>query len=205
MKYRLGKLQAFSKWVVMFFIIFFIVLFGGYFMSVMLSSATPEDSVARDVVKDFEYSELKEGTYYVYGGAHGLPMNKAASEFSKIVTVIPNKSAVEILSKSTRGFYKIKYNDRIGYVQGDYLLTLDEKPSKKLKKKLRTDYPLYTVENCVEYVSLFSKKDTSSKVKMKVYYGERVRVLGNASDGYYRVAYRNKVGYILEDYLVKTE
>lgn len=203
MKYEWMKFRAFLGWFTMFVTVFFIVLFGGYFLAVMLSSATPENSVVREVVRDF--GDSKEGTYYTYGGAHGLPMRQEASNYAKVISVIPNKTPVEIVSKSTRGFYKIKYNDKIGFVQSIYLLKVDETPSEEVKQQLMTEFPLYTVANCAEYVSLFSKKDTSSKVKAKAYFGSRVRVLEAARDGYFRVAYKNRVGYIKEQYLVKTQ
>ncbi|MCQ2491735.1 MAG: SH3 domain-containing protein [Lachnospiraceae bacterium] len=200
MKYEWMKFKAFLGWFTMFVTVFLVVLFGGYFLAVMLSSATPEDSVVREVVRDF--GDSKEGVYYTYGGAHGLPIRQEASNYAKVIKVIPNKTPVEIVSKSTRGFYKIKYNEKIGFVQGMYLLKLNEKPSDELKKHLREDFPIYTVSNCAEYVSLFSKKDTQSKVKGKVYYGCQVRVIELARDGYFKVAYRNRVGYIKEEYLV---
>ncbi len=203
MKYEWMKFRAFLGWFTMFVIVFFTVLFGGYFLAVMLSSATPENSVVREVVRDF--GDSKEGTYYTYGGAHGLPMRQEASNYAKVIKVIPNKSPVKIVSKSNRGFYKIKYNEKVGFVQGMYLLKIDEAASDEVKNQLKEDFPIYTVANCAEYVSLFSKRNTQSKVKGKAYYGARVRVLEAARDGYYRVAYRNRVGYIKEQYLVQAQ
>lgn len=144
--------------------------------------------------------EQKTGTYYVYGGAHGLPLHNEPSQYAKVLAVIPNKTPIKIISKATRGYYKINYKQLEGYVQEEYLLTSDQKVSDKLKEKLQNAYPMYYVVNCNEFANLYSKKNTSSKVLAEVSFQYRVRVL-EKKKGYYRVAYKNKIGYIIAEKL----
>lgn len=169
------------------------ILFGILFAIKMFSPSWHD--YTSEVEETEQTDDQKTGMYYVYGGAHGLPLHAEPSKYSKVIKVIPNKTAVKIVGHSTRGYYKISYDDGEGYVQGQYLLTSNQKVSTKIKKTLRNAYPLYYVINCSDSTNLYSKKSASSKVLAKVSFQYRVRVL-ERKDGYYRVAYKNRIGYI---------
>lgn len=159
----------------------------------------------RAVETKSDEKKQKEGTYYVYGGCHGLPLHKEASKYSKVILAIPNKSPVEIITKSHRGYYKIEYQNHEGYVQGRYLLKFNQNAGSKLRKRLANDYPLYYVVNCDGSAKIYRRRNKSSKVIAEVDFGYRVRLLEKGRNNYYKVAYKNEIGYISSEYLSKFE
>lgn len=164
----------------------------------MITLFTPSHHSYETQVQTEEQAEDgKKGIYYAYGGAHGLPLCDASSKYAKIITVIPNKAKVEIVSTIKRGYYKVRYKNKEGYVKSRYLLKADQKVSKKIKRKLREDYPLYYVIAEEDTIKMYKKKNQSSKVLAEISVGYCVRILDKARDGYCRVAYKNKTGYIL--------
>lgn len=195
------KIQKHLHWVILLSGFLILILIGIIFVVGIFSpSGHDYTDILPKTERTEQEKEQKKGTYYVYGGAHGLPLHNEPSQYSKVLSVIPNKTPIKIISKATRGYYKIYYKQLEGYVQDQYLLTSNQKVSDKLKKKLRNAYPLYYVVNCNEFANLYSKKKTSSKVLAEVSFQYRVRVL-EKKKGYYRVAYKNKIGYIAEENL----
>lgn len=190
-------------WLILLLVFLLFCVYGVIMFVTMFTPSRHNYSVHQVKEETTEEESQKEGTYYAYGGAHGLPMCSEPSKYSKVVTVIPNKMPVEIVSSLKRGYYKVRYGDKEGYVKSRYLLTVDQKASKKVKKKLKEEYPLYYVVNCDESVNLYKKRKETSKVKAQVPKGYSVRVLSTVEKGYYRVAYKNKIGYISAENLTK--
>lgn len=189
-----------SRWFILLGVIIIVIIAGLVFAKVLLSPSNHDYTTA---VKEEKEKDYKTGTYYVYGGAHGLPLHVEPSKHSKVIKAIPNKAAVEIITHSYRGFYKIKYRNLEGFVQGRYLLKFNKAPGEKLKERLSSDYPLYYVVNCKKHTNLYIRRNSSSKVLTKVDYGYRVRLLETGRNGYYKVAYKNRVGYISSECLSK--
>ena len=84
-----------------------------------------------------------------------------------------------------------------------YLLKYNQEAGSKLKERLTSDYPLYYVVNCEGHANMYRRRNSSSKVIATVEFGYRVRLLEKGRNNYYKVAYRNKIGYIESKYLSK--
>ena len=117
---------------------------------------------------------------------------------------------VAFILSYTLGASKIETDKRMeelkkqeGYVQGRYLLKYNQEAGSKLKERLTSDYPLYYVVNCEGHANMYRRRNSSSKVIAKVEFGYRVRLLEKGRNNYYKVAYRNKIGYIESKYLSK--
>ena len=55
-------------------------------------------------------------------GGKSLNVRKSASTNAKVLGSLANKSTVEIVDKSIKGWYKIKYKSSYGYVSSEYVL-----------------------------------------------------------------------------------
>lgn len=196
-----ARLKPYLHWIILLALILLVIICGLLFVKTILSPSDYDYEQAAE--EKSEQEDEKEGTYYVYGGTHGLPLHKEASKHSKIITVIGNGASVEIVTKSYRGYYKIQYKKQEGYVKGRYLLKYNQEAGSKLKERLTSDYPLYYVVNCEGHVNMYRRRNSSSKVIAKVEFGYRVRLLEKGRNHYYKVAYRNKIGYIESKYLSK--
>lgn len=195
------RLRPYLHWIILIGLVIVTIICGLIFTKTLLS---PSRHDYEQMVKEDQSQEKeKEGIYYVYGGAHGLPLHKEASRYAKILTVMPNQTEVEIITKASRGYYKIRYQSREGYVQGRYLLEFNQKVSKKTRERLANDYPLYYVVNCDGHANMYRRRNLSSKVIAEVEFGYQVRLLEEGRNNYYKVAYKNKVGYISSKYLSK--
>jgi len=195
------RIQKYKHWIILFLVFFACCLIGIVFVITLLTPSHHNYETGEQTEEQAE-SE-KTGTYYVYGGAHGLPLCDAPSKYAGIITVIPNRSEVEIISAIKRGYYKVRYKNKEGYVKSRYLLKADQKVSKKTKRKLREDYPLYYVIAEEDTVNMYKKKSSSSKVRAKISVGYSVRILEKTRNGYCRVAYKNKIGYISAEHLTQ--
>ena len=200
-----SKIKKHLPWFILLVVFFLCCLVGLIFAYTMMTPSGHDYSTDDTAGEEQEQQEeQKTGTYYVYGGAHGLPLCDAPSPYSKITTVIPDKSEVTILSSKIRGYYKIQYKSREGYVKNRYLLRYDQKVSEKTKKKLLEDYPLYYIDTKEDTVTLYKRKNESSKVVAEIPGGYRVRVLSTAQNGYYRVSYKNRIGYLNAQYVLQS-
>lgn len=196
-----AKSKSKLPWIVLVLLLIGVICVGAKF-AYQLFAPYVSHYIEQHTEQKEQKSVAKTGTYYVYGGAHGLPMHEEPSQYSKVKKAIPNKSEVEILYKSKRGYYKVRFGKKDGYVKGKYLLKRSEEPSERLKEQLREEYPLYYVVNCQGYTNLYYGRN-AEKVLLKVPYGYRVRVLGEVRKGFYRVAFRNRIGYISSEQLSK--
>lgn len=191
-------------WILLFLAFLLAGVAGTVFLMEMFTPSSHDYSSDKTIEETTEEEE-KTGTYYVYGGAHGLPFSSEPSQYAEILNVIPNKTPVEIVSGLKRGYYKIRYQNQEGYVKSIYLLRADQSADDEVKTQLKEDYPLYYVTNCKESANLYKKQDASSKVVTKVPKGYQVRALSVSRKGYCRVAYKNKTGYIPAEYLSKSK
>ncbi|MBQ3761089.1 MAG: SH3 domain-containing protein [Clostridia bacterium] len=92
-------------------------------------------------------------------------------------------------------FVKCTYNGKTGYILSKYLKNASA--ADDLSGEAR-------VVNCYTWVSLRETPDTSAKRLDKVPLGAYVIAKGGASNGFVKVEYKGKTGYILGTYLKKT-
>ena len=97
---------------------------------------------------------------------------------------------------SAGSFVKCTYNGKTGYILATYLKDAAA-PADDLNGEAR-------VVNCASYVSLRQTPSTLATRIMKVPLGAYVIAKGSASDGFVKVEYKGKTGYILGQYLKKT-
>lgn len=143
--------------------------------------------------------------------AHVLP-NQQVTKCSYWVSLrkYPDTSAVRLekvpLGATVVGcvlegsFIKCTYNGKTGYILAQYLKNAYD-DSDSSSDNLTGEA---CVINCISYVSLRKTPDTSAKRLDKVPLGAYVIAKGSASNGFIKVEYKGRTGYILGAYLMKS-
>ena len=109
-----------------------------------------------------------------------------------IITTLPQDTVVAVLNNSS-SWYKVVVNGKQGYVSGEYLTGT-----------LTTDFPVGTGKIvCDTSVNFRSQPNTSTSVLASLTNGTTVSVVG-VSNGWYKVTYGGKTGYVHPDYITFT-
>lgn len=123
-----------------------------------------------------------------------LNIRKSATTNSKVVGKIPPKSSVTILSTSTNGWYKVSYNGIEGYSSSKYI-TLTNTSSTTSSSTSSSNSTSSTVNNNIGKIATVktsalnvrSGAGTSYSVINKVYSGNKVKIVGYNSNGWYNI------------------
>jgi cell wall-associated NlpC family hydrolase len=133
-------------------------------------------------------------TRVVYGAAtvsgNNLNVRKSPSLTAEVVTRLDKGTIVVIIEKKG-DWYLINYNGTIGYSSVDYFVNVITRENFKATAK-------FTHSN----VNLREKPNTSSKV-LGTYSNISVSVIG-VNDGWYKVEYNGKTGYVRTDFITIT-
>lgn len=136
-------------------------------------------------------TELKTGVGTVYDASGGLRLREKASTSSGIVSTASNGDTVVVIRKSG-DWYLVDYNLDIGYMHADFL---------KFASVQSVDLGTGKV-NCA-VVNVRSAPNTSSEVVSQLAEGYEVQIIG-INEGWYKVTYSDKTGYIRSDLLELT-
>lgn len=125
---------------------------------------------------------------------HNLNLRKSASTSSGIIMTIPKNSSIDIVDKSTYGWYKIRYNNNIGYVSSNYVTlntNISNTPSSTHKK-----YGVTTAN-----LNFRKSASTSSLIIKTIPKNTSVEILEKLSSGWYKVKYKGLTGYVVGTYI----
>ncbi|WP_343346197.1 SH3 domain-containing protein [Terrisporobacter petrolearius] len=120
---------------------------------------------------------------------------KSASTSSSIIETIPKNTTVEVVDKSTSGWYKVKYKGNTGYVSKDYV---------KLNGSGSDDNtPPSSSEKGVTSANVNFRKSasTSSSIIETIPKNTTVEVVNKSTSGWYKVKYKGNTGYVSKDYV----
>lgn len=124
----------------------------------------------------------------------------ASNTSSNIIRMLNKDAEVEILGKEG-SWYKINFNGTIGYMSSAYIKEVGtqtpEKPEEKEIEVEELDFDGY-VNN--SYVRMRTGPATSYSIIYTLGTNTPVKVTGRAN-GWYRVVYNNKTGFIRSDYV----
>jgi len=153
---------------------------------------TPAPVVARSIGKEYPLNT----TLVVVNCDKNITLRSRPSTSAAAITKIPKGDVVTYLDSLDNGFYKVIYHGHTGYALSQYL-TYD-----------RYGYgysfqrgDVLTVVNCDEYISLRKKPDPQASRITTIDKGEVVTYLSSASNGFCKVRYNGKTGYVLVSYL----
>ena len=120
---------------------------------------------------------------------------KSASTSSSIIETIPKNTTVEVVDKSTSGWYKVKYKGNTGYVSKDYV---------KLNGSGSDDNtPPSSSEKGVTSANLNLRKSasTSSSIIATIPKNTTIEIVNKSNSKWYKVKYKGNTGYVSKDYV----
>lgn len=104
---------------------------------------------------------------------------------------------VEVLSdKDVNGWYEVQYEDKHGYVSGDYLLTYTYEKSENEFVETQG------FANVKSSLTLRSIPSPNGETLAKINKGEIVQIVAPKNNNWYEVYYNGKHGYVSANYLV---
>ena len=120
---------------------------------------------------------------------------KEPSISSSIITTIPRNTTIEIIDKSTSGWYKVKYQNNTGYVSSKYIQLNSNNNT--------TNTPSISTEKGVTTDNLNFRKSasTSSLVINTIPKNTTIEILEQLSSGWYKVKYKGLTGYVSGSYV----
>jgi cell wall-associated NlpC family hydrolase len=135
-------------------------------------------------------SGVKLGIAFVTGS--GLRLRSKASTSSDIIDSASKNEVVVVISKNG-DWYKVNYDLQVGYMHADYL-------NVQKTGNAELGYGKFTADS----VNVRSGASTSNSAITKGYRGEKAYIIG-IKDGWYRIIFNDKIGYVRSDYLELTE
>lgn len=135
-----------------------------------------------------------ESTMYGIGfvTATSLRLRSEASSSSAVLDTAPQNDCVAVISKEGP-WYKVNYNLQIGYMHEAYLRMSD-------CENAELGYGNITGSG----VNIRSGPSTGSSISAVSSAGEKCYIIG-LNSGWYKVIYKNIIGYIRSDYVALTE
>ena len=148
---------------------------------------TPKEEVKEENIPS---TGVKLGIAFVTGS--GLRLRSKASTGSSIVDSASKNEVVVVLAKEG-DWYKVNYDLQVGYMHSDYLNFQKNGNAELGYGKFNTDG-----------VNVRSGAGTSNSSVTKGYKGEKAYIIG-IKDGWYRIIFNDKIGYVRSDFLELTE
>jgi len=144
------------------------------------------------------------GTYKVT--ASSLNVRSGNGTSYKSLGSLKKNQSIKVTGKTSNGWYRFSYKGKTGYVSGKYLTAqktiVKSAASTKPKSsgiKVSSASGTYRVTASTLYVR--SGNSTSYSKVGSVTRGTKVKVTGKTSNGWYRISYKGKAGYVSGKYL----
>lgn len=138
----------------------------------------------------YAQTDFKIGVATVTGS--GLRLRESDNLSASILNHADIKEYVVVLDK-VGDWYKVVYNNKQGYMHGDYLDFVD-------KENVELGYG----EVCGDVVNVRSGPSLLRSTIMQLEEGEKVYIIG-INEGWYKIIYDNTIGYMRSDYVELTE
>lgn len=132
-----------------------------------------------------------EGGMYVEKCDEWISLRARPTEDSQVLTRIPLGAKVTVLDDNDpcykeMVFAHVVYGGQTGYALYEYLTS---------------SWTMYKVVNCNEFISLRDAPSVNATCIAQVPLGELVRFVKEDYNGFYYVAYKDQLGYVLSEYL----
>lgn len=154
------------------------------------ATASPEPTDESQPTDDLQ---TEYETMYVVNVNSHVNLRKEPSTSAEVITQIPRDAAVQFTGERQGDFLQVVYEDETGYAHGGYLSYENPSPV------------MLTVINCKKSVTLRKAPSTDSKKLAAIPLGETVRYLSEAENGFIKVEYNGKTGYVMGTYLTDPE
>ena len=118
----------------------------------------------------------------------------SSTKYAKIGS-LSKGAKVEIVSKLSNGWYKIKYNGTYGYVSGAYVKLDSEQP------KPGEDEKIIATGKTTAGLNVRSGAGTGYKKIGHLNKGTKVEIVTKLSNGWYKIKFNSSYGYVSGDYV----
>lgn len=124
--------------------------------------------------------------------------SKSLTSKSNIIKVLPKGAKVTILAKEGDNWLKVKYGGKTGYIKSGHFTDdtsrLGKMASDSTKTTTKTETK--TMAEDLKMRSSMKKSDDKNVIKI-IPKGAKVTILAKEKDGWYKVKYSGKTGYIM--------
>ena len=157
--------------------------------------------VCRDYLEYSDYSsdDVHEEYYDILYTTSNLNFRLGPSKDSPKIMTIPKNGELESIAKTNNNWYLVKYNGKIGYVSGDYVLSLCDTLKSAYPhidiNQLQIEKIVYATSN----LNIRSNASQESNIITTLSKYESVKVLKEYDDWYF-ILYDGIVGFISKDY-----
>ena len=143
-------------------------------------------------------------TTYPYDTTSGMSvkLRKSASSVAVVLATINAGDTVTVLGKNG-SYYQIKYGTKTGYAMIKYIDGVDESVSPTTTQDLLTAVDSYPYDTTTTTrVKLRKSADATATVMMVIPEDEMITVYSVTSNGYAKVKYSGRTGYVMTNYIV---
>ena len=118
------------------------------------------------------------------------------SSRKNIIKVIPKGAKVTILSKEKDQWFKVKYDGKTGYIKGGHFTDDASRQGKMAPSGSSDSSGTKIMAEDLKMRSSMSKANDKNVIKI-IPKGAKVTIKSKESDGWYKVSYGGKTGYIM--------
>ncbi|WP_270941030.1 SH3 domain-containing protein [Romboutsia lituseburensis] len=131
---------------------------------------------------------------------HDVYIRDSSNTKGKILGTLNKNKTIKVTGKTKDGWYKVDYNGKVGYVYGSYVkinATSDNNSNNNnsnitvLDKTGTATHDVYIRDN----------SNTKGKILGTLNKNKTIKVTGKTKDGWYKVDYNGKVGYVYGSYV----
>lgn len=117
--------------------------------------------------------------------------------------MVPQGSTVNVLGPSSNGWTPVAFNGKTGYISSDYLTATVATPAPAPAPAPVVDKVIGTAATTT-YVNFRTQPSTSAPIHELMGPGVKVNVLANSVNGWTKVSYNGRTGYLFSDYVSST-
>ena len=174
----------------------------GFVYSQYLSTSTTSSNTSNNNSTNTTTTESLNKLGQVTGVSSNDTLNirKEASANSTIVGKMSNNTQIQVVGKTSTGWYKINYNGVEGYVNGNYIKILGDyiSTSTNIESMSKTGKVVKTTD----FLNVRSQSNADSSILGKIYPGDTVSITGkDKKTGWYRIKFGEKEGFVSSYYI----
>lgn len=139
-----------------------------------------------------------------------LNLRQGPSTKKKSLVVVPKNTTLKATAQASNGWYKVSYKGKSGYLSNAYAKKVASKPAAKPTVKKPASKPASTKDRASSIwiktsANLNLRQGSSSKHKslLTIPKNTSLKTTAQASNGWYKVKYKNKTGYLSNAYVSK--
>lgn len=170
---------------------------GAYLKLKPAPAAKPKSTTSNKITK-------ASGTYKVT--ATSLNVRSGNGTHYKSIGSLKKNNSIKVTGKTSNGWYRFSYKGKTGYVHGKYLkaqraVKASAKAAKPKSNTIKVSKASGTYRVNASSLYVRSGNSTSYSKVGSLARGNKIKVTGKTSNGWYRISLKGKVGFVSGKYL----